>query len=345
VDDAEACFRLRQQIREEFGKLERDIEIPKVEDDLDDEPLTEGWGSYGDFQLVGCGRQTNGSCGLFKSRKVCLREDLHRLITLDGVNFAGKVFVRKYHSWCHRPSCPTCYRHGWAIREATTIEARLKEASKRFGQVEHIVVSVAVRDYGLKYESLRKKVDRALFNCGIVGGVKIFHGFRYNLRKHWFWSVHFHVLGFVLGGYSRCRHCKGGNCYSCDGVEGKCYRLYRENGWIVRVLGERKTIFGTAWYQLHHSTVDVTKKRFHVATWMGVCSYKKLRVTVEVKKAVCPICQHELVDGRYFGEKVFVTNRSSVDYRRDSFEDFLEHGREVWAECVKSKKWGGSYEE
>ena len=51
---------------------------------------------------------------------------------------------------------------------------------------------------------------------------------------------------------------------------------------------------GTAWYQLNHASVKRGVSRFHVATWFGVCSYRKLKLTVELKKAVCPICQHDL---------------------------------------------------
>ena len=35
---------------------------------------------------------------------------------------------------------------------------------------------------------------------------------------------------------------------------------YMKDDWIVKVLGERKTAFGTAWYQLNHSSYDKTKK-------------------------------------------------------------------------------------
>ena len=33
----------------------------------------------------------------------------------------------------------------------------------------------------------------------------------------------------------------------------------------------------------------------------GCCSYRKLKVTVEVRRKVCPICQHELERLRYVG--------------------------------------------
>jgi len=107
-----------------------------------------------------------------------------------------------------------------------------------------------------------------------------------------------------------------------------------EDGYYVKVLGKRKTVFGTAWYQLNHSSIDVTKKRFHVATWFGVCSYRKMKVTVEKRKALCPICQHELVDLHYFG------NKQLCMHERDSLEDLEEDGRVVWLEYVHTYRSG-----
>jgi len=316
----------------------------ELKDDFDLEPVENRFGSYGDFQLVGHGEQTNVHCGVFRRFKGCVRVDLHNIITLEGANHKGKVFTRKVRHYCNKPSCPICFKSGWAVREAGNIEARLNEASKRFGLVEHIVASVPVRDYGLKFKNLRKRVIKVLAKRGVIGGALIFHGFRYNLQKHWYWSPHFHVLGFVLGGYSRCRNCRDQNCLGnrnfdrCDGFEARTRKFFEEDGYIVKVLGKRKTVFGTAWYQLNHSSIDTTKKRFHVATWFGVCSYRKMKVTVEKRKALCPICQHELVDLRYFG------NKQLCMHERDSFEDLEEDGRVVWVEYEPKRRSSGSYE-
>jgi len=234
-----------------------------------------------------------------------------------------------------------CYKHGWAVRQAGKIEMRLKEASKHFGLVEHIVCSVPVRDYGLSYEVLRKKAVKILKVRGVVGGVLIFHGFRYNLSKHWYWSPHFHVLGFVYGGYNRCRHCKRkSNCLKgCGGFDDVSWQNFQKDGWYVKVLGKRKTVGGTAWYQLNHASVKKNVARFHVSTWFGVCSYRKLKVTVEVKKRICPICQHDLVRLIYCGEKRFVKDKKSSDFKCEFFEDYREDGCIVWIERVKPKFW------
>ena len=305
-------------------------------DDDDVEPLPENsWGTYGNFQLVGHGNVTNSKCGKFGSFYGCIRVELHNRVTLDGQNFRGKVYRRTIFHSCDKPSCPVCYKYGWAVREAGKIEMRLAEASKRFGMVEHIVATVPPKYYGLSYEALRKKINQILSVRGVIGGVMIFHGFRYNLRQEWYWSPHFHVLGFILGGYGKCRRCKKTCFKGCGGWQDRTYRAYEKDGCVVKVLGERKTVGGTAWYQLNHSSIDVTKTRFHVATWFGVCSYRKLKLTVERKKSVCPICQHDLVRVMYFGVKVFAMNRSSPEFKRDSYEDYEENGRVVWVEDTR----------
>lgn len=91
------------------------------------------WGLHGIFSLVGNGNVANSWCGTFKCHWGCLRVELHDKITLDGHNHKGKVFVQKVYNSCDKPSCPICYKKGWAVREAGRIEARLKEAAKRFG--------------------------------------------------------------------------------------------------------------------------------------------------------------------------------------------------------------------
>ena len=309
-----------------------------LEDYVDEvEPVGGVVDFFGEYNLAGHGVVTNSSCGKFASFSGCNRVELHNHRTLDGVDYSGKVYVRKVFVSCHKPSCPICYKYAWAVREADKIEGRLVEASKRFGLVEHIVASIPVRDYGLKFPSLRKKVVDILRVRGVVGGVLIFHKDRFSRRKSWYVSPHFHVLGFVLGGYP-CRGCKKG-CLGCSGFEGRTRREFEKDGFIVKVLGKRKTVGGTAWYQLNHSSYRVGAKRSNVATWFGCCSYRKLKVTVEVKRKVCPICQHDLEKLRYVGGNsdilgIFGSSRSScgkLDFVADAFED----GRLVWVVVVK----------
>ena len=110
--------------------------------------------------------------------------------------------------------------------------------------------------------------------------------------------------------------------------------------------GKRKTVMGTAWYQLNHASVKKGVVRFHVATWFGNCSYRKLKVTAEMRKSVCPICQHDLVKMRYHGSKLDVW---MLSYGGGFFADFVEEGflrgsKEVVWQVVVNRYGSGSYE-
>jgi hypothetical protein len=339
------------------------VDASVLEDDVfeDEQPegfeepipmLADGWATYGDYQLVGNGEVTNSHCGQFSSHyRGCLRVDLHNktIFGKDGksIDCRGKVYARPVFYSCDKPSCPVCFKYGWASREAKNIEARLKEASKRFGQVEHIIISVPVKDYGLEPEALRRKVNRILRELGIIGGVTIVHDFRYNKRKlYWYFSPHFHVLGYILGSYRKCRRCsRKNNCLAgCSGFDDRRWQGFKKHGYYVKVLGKRKTIRGTAWYQLHHSSIKKGVKRFHVATWFGCCSYRKLKVTPEMKKQLCPICQRELYDILYIGYKEFYLDRNSPLFKRELFEDYREGvdnpriNNVVWIEKPKKSR-------
>jgi hypothetical protein len=78
---------------------------------------------------------------------------------------------------------------------------RLAVASERgFGEVEHVVVSVPPVDRNLSETVLREKCMRAMLVRGVLGGAKIFHGFRIDkVRKVLVWSPHFHSLSFISG--------------------------------------------------------------------------------------------------------------------------------------------------
>jgi hypothetical protein len=234
---------------------------------------------------------------------------------------------------------PVCYL-SWASREAHKIEGRLAEAGKRFGKAEHVVVSLPIGDYGLGYEDLRNKVVKVLESRGVIGGCLIFHGFRYNNVRLWYWSPHFHILGVIKGGYG-CRNCnhERGDCRSCSGFNGREVRGFEKDGYIVKVMGERKTIFGTAWYQLNHSTIRTNVKRPHACTWFGVCSYRKLKVKVEKKKDLCPICGEELVKLHYLGVRRIVKEKEKKGFVYSFVDDLVDKNGSVnWCEA-----FGGGY--
>jgi hypothetical protein len=308
------------------------------EDFAEEEPETVNVsGRWGDFVLVGGGEITNpSSCGKFRFFG-CLRTELHGRMRIDGKDYRNKAYVKIVPYSCDKPSCPMCYKYGWASRKAQKIETRLKEAGKRWGQVEHIIMAIPPETYALPLDEMRSKALGALFSRSVMGGVLIFHGFRFNKHHFWYWSPHFHVLGFIRGGFGKCRGCE--KCVKgCGGFVDRSYRLHEKDDCIVKVKGERITVGGTAWYQLHHATVLEGATRFHVATWFGVCSYRKLRVTVERKKHLCPLCQHELVPLLCFCDDI-ILDADSTDFKKEFYDLVVDGaGRKCWVEDVREGK-------
>jgi hypothetical protein len=302
---------------------------------------------YAGLGLAGRGDVTNGSCSRFKVAYGCDRVELHNHVGLDGVNYAGKVFVKKVFMSCDKPSCPSCYKFGWAVREAKKMSVRLMEASKMYGEVEHLSVSVPLAWYALPFKVLVKRVWDALVQRGVIGGALVFHRDRFRGPNHSepYWSFHFHFLGFVRG-RSKCRMCKETCFRGCGGFVDRNYRLNEEDGCLVKVLSKRKTVAGTSWYELHHSSYEVNARRASVVRWMGVCSYRNLKITVKKRKESCPACGHDLIRLAYFGDDpavkawLYARRDPEVKERRSGWFMADEDGRRVWVPIV-----GGRWDE
>ncbi len=130
----------------------------------------------------------------------------------------------------------------------------------------------------------------------------------------------------------------------CDGFEFRTRQRFEKDGYIVKVLAKRKTVFGTAWYQLNHASVRVGVEHFRVATWFGICSYRKLKLmkSDRIKRDVCPICGSELVHLQYVGNG----NPSAEFWAKEFFEFLLdEHGATKWIVASKCEEWGSDCEE
>jgi hypothetical protein len=126
---------------------------------------------------------------------------------------------------------------------------------------------------------MKKEVYRILKEVGAIGGASIFHPFRYNvIELMWFYSPHFHIVGFGW----------------IDGTQ----ELYNKEGWIVKNKGIRESVFGTFHYQLSHCGI---KKGVHSLVWFGDLSYSKLKMEKEPETNVCPICNAKLRPIYYYG--------------------------------------------
>ena len=298
-----------------------------------------------DFMPVGRGVQSSELCGKWVSFMVCKNVEGHEGLSVGGVDSTGKVVVRHKHLWCHKSTCPVCFVRGWSVRGARNIAGRLEKGVKRgFGKVEHIVVSVHPDDYGLPEKVLRKKSRLALKARGVVGGCMIFHGFRIDRERGVLvWSPHYHVLGFIEGGFDVCRGCVHvrEDCRNCSGFKGREVREYEKDRYIVKVLDERETVFGTAFYHLNHATVRGGLRRFHCVTWFGVCGNRKYSSPKVESQDLCPVCGDEMVRCAYVGKRVFSRNIGDADYKAWFVDDeFDEDGESNYPEIVGSRGFG-----
>jgi len=288
------------------------------------------------YQPVGRGKESSDFCGRWVALKVCKNVEGHEGVSVGETDCTGKVIARHKHLWCHRSSCPICFNRGWSVREARNIESRVLEGEKRgLGLAEHITVSPKVADRDLPENVLRVKCREALLQRGVEGGCMIFHGFRENKqRKCLEWSPHYHVLGFIVG-REKCRKCKKTCFKGCGGFVDRNYRCTEEDGYLVKVHGKRKTVFGTAWYQLNHATIRVGIKRFHTVTWFGSVSYRKFKSETMRSEDVCPACGEEMDRCAYVGKRHVVKDVGHPEYVAWFVDDeFDEHGKPNFVDVV-----------
>ena len=127
---------------------------------------------------------------------------------------------------------------------------------------------------------------------GLYGGSCIFHPYRLRCAVcgaripdyhrecpechaaafKWFWSPHFHAVGFGWIHHTR---------------EG-----FMRHGWVVKNLGIRDSVFWTFQYLLSHAGVSSV----HTTTWFGRLAYNQLREVAKVGtvRERCPFCRRAL---------------------------------------------------
>lgn len=310
---------------------------------------------YGDFRLTGGGKVTSAYCGTYHNVDGCIRVGLHAGKVFRHKDATGKVYIRKIHVSCKRNSCPLCFYYGFCMRLAGSSSNRLEGVAEKHGglKIEHIVCSVPKSDYALglrDFKALRLKAIEALKVRGIVGGSLIFHAYREDKGvspAEWYASPHWHVLGYVEDGYSRCRKCgfvSTSICDKCDGFEAVTRREFKKDGYIIKVEEEREksyynpekdNIYGTILYQLSHSTYNPNVRRFHILTYFGICGNRVFKSSPVVReKKVCPICSYDVEKLVYVGGLFHVEKwRREKGFGRGSNEfllPFKEDGRVVW---------------
>jgi len=218
-------------------------------------------------------KEQREDCGKWLT-KGCLDVFAHK-----NTEYSGKVFIKTFQKSCYRADCEVCFKK-WMAREANKATRRIEKYEELSKQLaKHIVISVPSWLHYKPVKELRKESYRILKLVNCKGGTLIFHPFRYHKDTNsWYFSPHFHVIGFGW----------------ITNVE----EIYRKGGWIVKNKGVRDSVFATFYYQLSHAGV---KKGVHTLTWFGDLSYSKLKIEKEPNVDVCPLCSAKLRPVFHYG--------------------------------------------
>ena len=214
-------------------------------------------------------------CGLWAYRG-CLNVPGHA-----GTECSSKAFIKTYARSCYRADCELCWKK-WLARESNKATRRIEKAEKQSKKhVKHIILSVPRWLYGKSKKEQSKIARNILKAVNCEGVAMIYHPFRYNRdTKIWYYSPHFHCLGF--------------------GWIENVVETYNKEGWIVKNKGTRESTFSTFYYILSHAGI---KKRNHALVWSGSLSYGKLKLVKDEKDVKkCPYCNEKLNEVYFIGE-------------------------------------------
>jgi len=189
---------------------------------------------------------------------------------------------------CKSPGCSICW-DSWLVREASRVTERIEKfrmssQKKGFRSTKpiHVIVSPPKWLWNVSWTEMKKIFRRMVKRAGIVGGVSMFHAFRLkNDGKTWFYSPHFHMIGY--------------------GWVTDAKKISSNDGWIIKNKGIRKDsteVYSTVAYQLSHTAIA---KGVHSVTWFGELSYRS-KYALELKREIqesdagkCPYCSQYLV--------------------------------------------------
>jgi len=240
-------------------------------------------------------------CGLWQTRG-CLNVKEHK------GEHENQIFVKRYPRSCYRADCKKCFKK-WIARQANRSTRRVQEYAKRSAmRAIHIMISVPKHNRHLPVPMLKKRAINILKEWGI-NGVLIFHPFRFNKNRKFYYSPHFHVIGF--------------------GWIKSVREFHARFGWFVKYMGVRKSIFQTFYYLLSHCGI---KKRQHALTWFGTLSYSKLKLEKEPDSNICPVCNKKLVLLYYNGLHPVVPPDTI-------FEDFVDPFDWYEVQTIPNSEW------
>lgn len=212
-------------------------------------------------------------CGMWQTFG-CLNGKLHEML-----GKGRRVYIKQYQRSCYRALCKECFLK-WIARQSNKSTRRIEKYADNTGKLAiHLMVMVPNSQRDLPFVLIKKRMMEILKIAKWDGGAVVFHPFKFNRStRQWYYSPHFHLVGF--------------------GDQKNIAQAYGKYGWFLKVAEERRSIFQTFCYILSHCGI---KKGVHTMTWIGNLSYSKLHVEKEPKITNCPVCGAEFVEVYYEG--------------------------------------------
>jgi len=253
------------------------------------------------FHLPG-NKEKRTTCGEW-AWKGCNNIKGHEGINFNDSDCTNKGYATNFQMCCFRADCEYCWLQ-WSYRQASKATRRFEvyqKQSKTKYKPSHIIISVPDWDYGKSKKELSKlardKLNSVIPKWSIFGGCIIYHPFKNKMiagKLRWYYSPHFHVLGY-------------GWILPSDSEDSKKIR----RGWIIKKAEDKdkngnpmeRSTFQTLSYQLTHAGI---KRHNHTLTWFGDLSYCKLKMEKEdYEMGKCPICENILTKCRPKNEFFF----------------------------------------
>jgi len=213
--------------------------------------------------------------------------DLHQ----ESDQFRGQSYTKRVKYYCGRISCPKCYQNAisrLAVRVSNRVECAIVkhnsvcDESRRAVKPLHVIYSFAKRHYdalstddGLK--RLEKKMRVHLKECGVIGGVVIYHPFRFNEGVPYF-SPHFHIiaLGYLdmdrIVAVNRRTRLDPNDKTSGDVIKMVKFKHGNRNSYTINDPLHVRSLVA---YALSHAGIP---DKGHSVTYFGSLSYNQLHV-------------------------------------------------------------------
>jgi len=263
-----------------------------------------------------------------------LKKDCGRWVTQgcdNSLNHPNDMaYAENKRLTCKSAKCSECW-DSWSIRESSRVTERIDKfrlLSERKGwrssKPIHVIVSPPKWLWNSTWVELKKSFRKMVKRAGIVGGVSMFHPFRLK-DKIWFYSPHFHMIGY--------------------GWVQNTKKISSKKGWIIKNKGIRDSstqIYSTVAYLLSHTGIA---EGVHSVTWFGDLSYSA-KYAFELKQqkeesdaGKCPYCSQYVVlfaikglDRPPPNEEWFGLFDKKMAYAVETIDEMLD--RKIW---VKKK--------